>query len=199
MLAYAPDTVTFKQITEELIQRETFVVEYRFLEKPEAAVLYPPPQHRDFIAELYRNLGVAPRFAVPGLYSGEPGQGKGMLVTKATVFMPKGYAAIEVKQYGKNIVGELRGALRDLCMKNYDVIDLIVDLTDPMTCRLARDLESLGFFFGGILPGGASGKDALMLQYLNNIAIDYDKIQLHSEMGRRTLEYIRQNDPGLLV
>lgn len=56
-------------------------------------------------------------------------------------------------------------------------------------------LEALGYFFAGILPGGLADSDALILQYLNNIAVNYQKIQAVSEMGRELVAYVRQSNP----
>jgi serine/threonine-protein kinase RsbW len=53
----------------------------------------------------------------------------------------------------------------------------------------------MGFFFAGVLPQTLIG-DALVLQYLNNVAFDYDKLNLYQDFTREILEYIRQNDPN---
>jgi serine/threonine-protein kinase RsbW len=55
-------------------------------------------------------------------------------------------------------------------------------------------LEKRGFFFAGILPSSRFG-DALILQYLNNVAIDYDKIHLQSDMAKEICRYIQTLDP----
>ena len=62
LLGYAPANITFRGIKEELAQRETFVVQYKYLEKPGPLKLYAPSRHKDFIAKLYANLGVTPQF-----------------------------------------------------------------------------------------------------------------------------------------
>ena len=46
----------------------------------------------------------------------------------------------------------------------------------------------------GILPVTRIG-DALLFQYLNNVTVDYAKIQIHSEGSRRLLEYVQSRDP----
>ena len=38
--------------------------------------------------------------------------------------------------------------------------------------------------------------DALVLQYLNNVELDYAKIQAHSDMAKRLLSYIQGRDPN---
>jgi serine/threonine-protein kinase RsbW len=58
-------------------------------------------------------------------------------------------------------------------------------------------LENLGFFFSGILPGGFKNGHALILQYLNNVPVDYDAIQVESTIAKKILAYVRKQDPSL--
>jgi hypothetical protein len=54
----------------------------------------------------------------------------------------------------------------------------------------------MGFFFAGILPLSAIG-DALILQYLNNVVVDYDKIVLYTDLAKEIRDYVRSHDPYL--
>jgi anti-sigma regulatory factor (Ser/Thr protein kinase)/GNAT superfamily N-acetyltransferase len=197
MLAYAPDTVSFKQINEVLSQRETFAVEYQFLRTSAPRRLYAPPHHKDFIEKLYRNLGAAPEILKPSPRRQTSAATNQILVAKSTLFEPSGFATLQVKRYGRNIVSEVRSRLKELCLRHFDVIALHLDLADPMTYGLTSEFEELGFFFSSILPG-ESGTDILILQCLNNVALDYDRIKLHSKMGREVLAYIKRHDPNRL-
>jgi hypothetical protein len=76
------------------------------------------------------------------------------------------------------------------------VISLYLKLSDPLTSYLTDEFEKMGFFFAGILPGALAGGDALILQYLNNVPIDYEKIQLDSDAGKHLLDYIMSVDPN---
>jgi serine/threonine-protein kinase RsbW len=71
-----------------------------------------------------------------------------------------------------------------------------LNLADPLTPRFAEQFEELGFFFVGVLPAGLPDGDALVLQYLNNVPIDYARIQLASDLAREILGYIRNHDPN---
>ena len=110
--------------------------------------------------------------------------------------MPPGYASIEVLRCGKNIGSEVKNALKEFRLKRYEVIALYLNLCDPLTFHLVAEFEAIGFFFGGILPGSSVG-EALVLQYLNNVAIDYDSIKLHTEANREILAYVKLQDPNL--
>ncbi|MFH1115572.1 MAG: GNAT family N-acetyltransferase [Pseudomonadota bacterium] len=194
-LAYAPSSVSFKGIQERLSQRETFTVDYQYLKNPDCPTLYPPPRHRSFIAELYGNLGAAPPFSPPHRCRSDYPEGPSVLETKTALFAPEGYAVIEVKRYGYDIVRQVSRELTKLKLQRYDAVELDLDLADPLTCRVTEEFERLGFFFSGILPG-ASGRETLMLQYLNNVVIDYDRIKVYSEAGRAALDYVKGHDPN---
>ncbi len=195
LLGYAPANITFRGIKEELAQRETFVVQYKYLEKPGPLKLYAPSRHKDFIAKLYANLGVTPQFEAHEKAPATVSQSESILKTKTAASMPPGYASIEVLRCGENIGSEVKNALTEFRLKRYDVISLYLDLGDPLTFHLVAEFEALGFFFGGIIPGASVG-EALVLQYLNNVAIDYDSIKLHTEASREILAYVKLQDPN---
>lgn len=195
LLGYAPASVAFRGIKEELAQRETFVVQYKYLEKPGPLKLYAPSRHKDFIAKLYGNLGSTPQFEAHEKSQSAVRQSESILKTKTGASMPPGYASIEVLRCGENIGSEVKSALKEFRLKRYDVIALYLDLRDPLTFHLVDEFEALGFFFGGILPGASVG-EALVLQYLNNVAIDYDSIKLDTEVSREILAYVKLQDPN---
>ena len=105
------------------------------------------------------------------------------------------YARIDVERYGADVVRQVKARLKELCLKQCEVINLYLNLADPLTGSLAGEFEDLGFFFAGLLPGGCAS-DALIFQYLNNVPIDYHKIKVRSEMGRTLLDYVKRCDPN---
>jgi serine/threonine-protein kinase RsbW len=107
------------------------------------------------------------------------------------------FARIIIDRYGKNINDELQAKVKELCLKKTEIINLFLNLSDPSTCIYTAQFEKLGFFFAGILPGGLAGGDALILQYLNNVPLDYDAIQVKSATAKKLLAYVRENDPNL--
>ncbi|MDM8550193.1 hypothetical protein QUF72_08955 [Desulfobacterales bacterium HSG2] len=66
------------------------------------------------------------------------------------------------------------------------------------TGYFSEKFEESGFFFAGVLPGGMSDKDALILQYLNNVEIYYYDINVNSAVADDMLSYIKNYDPNLL-
>ena len=107
------------------------------------------------------------------------------------------YARIIIERYGQNIVDELKTSVKELCLSKTEIVNLFLNLSDPLVCTFTQQFEKLGFFFAGILPGGFADGDALILQYLNNVPIDYDAIQVKSATAKKLLAYVREHDPNL--
>jgi anti-sigma regulatory factor (Ser/Thr protein kinase) len=191
MLGFAPADVSFREITEKLRQRESFIVEFLYLSRPEKLTLYTPDMHKEVVEKIYRSLGVSPQFGM--LPNREiPIPSKPTLKVWAAGTMPAGFAKITIASYGENTVQEVAARLKELCLKHYDVIGLNVTMLDPMSYHMIPEFERLGFFFSGVLPG----KEDLMMQYLNNTVMDYSLIKLHSDIGKEILSYIKAQDLG---
>lgn len=190
-----PDTV-FKGMHEKIPYRVSMLVQFLYLKQPPASrSIYAPPHHDDMIAALYKGLGVRPEIkkAVPP---------KTEKVTSSSAIRIKlvgsmSFARIIIDRYGMNIIDDLKAKVKELCLKKTEILNLFLNLSDPSTCIYTEQFEKLGFFFAGILPGGLSDGDALILQYLNNVPINYDAIQVESATARKLLAYVRQKDPNL--
>ncbi len=193
LLATSPATWKFKGIDEPGIQRISVVLSFVYLEQPSPHRIFAPPHHREMIGRILEHI------AAPHVLASPP-QNPPSLPDQASRINTKLYplencAMITVHSYGPDTVREVRRILRDLCLKQVAAIDLFLPLDDPTTCFITAKLEKLGFFFAGIQPETGSG-DALILQYLNNIPFDYDKVQAFSDLARDLLAYIRNHDPN---
>ncbi len=192
-VGFSTETESFKGITERLSQRDSAIVHFMYLDKPPRVQLCLPRHHREMIVKLYRNIGNSSELEERDCSGASCDEGVPSVTFGAYARMS--FALIHVRRYGVNVVHEVRSRLREFCMKRFDVIHLYLDLHDPCTCRFTEAFEELGFFFSGILPGVFPG-DALILQYLNNVPIDYEKIHVHSREGRELLAYVKQRDPN---
>jgi len=105
-------------------------------------------------------------------------------------------ASIEIISYGSDIIVQINKTVKRLCLDKFEVIYLYINLGDPFSAILTKEFEAIGFFFAGIIPGGENG-DKLELQYLNNVLIDYEKIELYSAFAKELLAYIKDRDPLL--
>ncbi|MBN1664463.1 MAG: ATP-binding protein [Deltaproteobacteria bacterium] len=193
LLATSPITWRFKGIVDENDQRISVVLSFRYVEVPPPRTLFAPPQHREMIVKLYENIRAGHVCAAPE--TDAPSFAGNESVIETSIFASESCGEIWVKRYGARAVREIRGILRDLCLKQIAAINLFLSLEDPATSFITEELEKLGFFFAGILPETGIG-DVLILQYLNNVAFDYGKVQAYSDMAKEILVYIQARDPN---
>ena len=191
LLGYLPANASFKGITEKLSQRETLAFHFMYLGTPGRIAIYPPAQHLEMITKLYRSIGADPDL-LNSADNHDPLKGTRSIL-KTGVLESLGCARIDVEIYGEDVFHQVKAQLKDLCIERIDIINLYLDLRDPYTAVFTGPFEELGFFFSGILPGENNG-EALILQYLNNVPIDYSRIQLESVAARELLDYIRGLD-----
>jgi serine/threonine-protein kinase RsbW len=187
---------SYKGIQEALTQRESVAYGFLPIENPPGIILFPPEHHTSFIKKVYRDIGLDRVFKMPTeLLSTEEMEEQ----SNISVNVLPGYsrAIIEVHRYGKNAISDVRTILKELCFKKIDEILLHLCLEDPYTGVLCSRFEELGFFIAGILPFYHIG-DTLILQYLNNVQIDYSKIQVASETAQEILDYVRAHDPNIV-
>ncbi len=193
LLATSPATWQFRGIEGESTQRISVALSYRYLTPPKTLDLYPPPAHREKVRALYRNLGAEHRF--PGPAGSLPHLPEGPSEIETEVFGPEGCAEVRIVRAGREVVREIRRILRDLCLQQLSAVQLFLRLEDPNTYFLGPEFEKMGFFFAGIMPAEMAG-DAFILQYLNNVPLDYGKVQVYTPVAREILDYIRACDPN---
>jgi serine/threonine-protein kinase RsbW len=194
LIGTSPASWLFKGIAEENPQRISMVLSFKYLTKPDRLILYPPAHHREMIEHLYGNIQAGRhRFAVPEghgtIFSGNES------IIETGLLPSEGNADIVIRRYGANVIREVRKTLHDLCVKQIVTVELLLSLEEPFTYFAVSEFEKMGFFFAGILPGSRIG-DALILQYLNNMDIDYGGIRVSSETAASLLAYIREHDPN---
>lgn len=196
LLATSPASWKFKGISEDTSQRVSVVLAFMYMKEPARLTLYPPPHHTDMIKRIYTSLGVSHQFSRPEredpLCSGAGSE----IFTELNEL--ESCAGIYIFKYGENVLQETRKILRSYCVRYVSSINLFLNLADPFTWHLTGEFEKIGFFFAGVLPQSQIG-DALVLQYLNNVAFDYNKLVLYNDFTKEMMEYIRGNDPMQVV
>ena len=196
-LGLIPPDILFKGMNGKIPYRVSMLVQFLYLQPPPALSIeiYAPHHHKDMIAALYKELGVRPEVkkAVPA----KTKKAAATSIVKIKQVGSMSYARIIIDRYGRKIVDELKNKVKEICLKKTEIVNLFLNLSDPLTCTYAAQFEKLGFFFAGILPGGFTDGDALILQYLNNVPIDYDAIQVKSTIAGKLLAYVREQDPNL--
>jgi serine/threonine-protein kinase RsbW len=194
-LGLIPANMLFKGMNGKIPYRGSMLVEFLYLQRPPHTLkIYAPRHHRDMIAALYEELGVRPQTnkALPAKM--QPADATSIVKIKQITSM--NYARMIIERYGRNIVGEIKRKVTEICLQKTDVINLYLNLSDPLTGTYTPQLEDLGFFFSGILPGGFKSGDALILQFLNNVPIECDAIQVESAIAKKLVAYVRKQDPN---
>ncbi len=195
-LAASPGTWVFKGISGESKQRLSVVLGFKYLNPAPELTLYAPAAHREMIEKLYCNIGGKPGFAVPQEGQTRPRQEKSVITVN--VFESENCAEVWVDSFGSDLVKQIKHTLFDLKSKQVGAIYIYLSLEKPEVYSAAPQLEELGFFFSGVLPQTQIG-DTLILQYLNNIALDYGQIQILTDMGKQLLCYIKERDTNLIA
>jgi anti-sigma regulatory factor (Ser/Thr protein kinase) len=195
-LGLVPPGVVFKGMHGKIPYRVSLLVHFLFLQPPPASQsIYVPPHHRDMVGALYRELGLAPEINSAAPAAAKSTASKSLF--KIKVIGPMNFSRIMIARCSHNIAEELKIKVTELCLKKIEILNLFLNLSDPLTCIYTAQFEKLGFFFAGILPGGFVDGDALILQYLNNVTIDYKSIQVESAMAGKLLAYVREQDPNV--
>lgn len=191
LLSHYP-AMQFTGIAAENQARESVVLLYRYLRRPAPQTFFVPAHHEEMVRTIYHRLGVMPLFGTAWECSVQ-GKDAGPALTVETE--PYGSTRIRIRSYGAETLPSLRAILRDLCTRRQEVIYLSLPLTNPITRWISGTIEEMGFFFAGVEPS-STGDDHLLLQYLNNQAIDYDCIFVGSAFGEEVKGYVRRYDPG---
>ena len=196
-LAYHTDKYQWKDF-EGTGQRETTVLGY--FKVPLTSTLRlrgpkkisVPERHQEIIRKIYKNLDrkFNPHAKSKRL-SELPEEPSNLSVYTRNY---DGYAKIKVNKIGADIIDQIRSSLNRLSLDKIESINLYLNLASPYAAELSEEIEKTGFFFCGILPGPVNG-DRIIFQYLNNIKLDYSKIQLYTEFSKELLTYIKQLDP----
>lgn len=185
LLGVAPADMSFKGIEEKLPQRETCVYCFQAVTRLPVTSVYLPPNHETIIRKIYANLGLTRDF----IQMQRNAQFTDLTVLNVKVHPETNGAEIVIQYYGEDYVKVLRDHVRDLCVRKIDHITLLLNLGDPVTSRICPEIEKLGFFMAGIVPC-LYFEDTLILQYLNNIIIDFSRIKIHSDMTKEIAAYI---------
>lgn len=195
LLATSPASWKFKGISDDASQRISVALSFKYMSPPAQYDIFVPEHHIKMVRKLYDNLGASHNFVVPS--TNEIRYDLQESILKTGVNELESCAEIFVAEYGADIMHNLRKTLRGFCVEQIAAINLFLKLKDPLTYWMTEEFEKMGFFFAGILPESRIG-DALILQYLNNVNLDYSKILLLADISKELLTYIRDHDPNII-
>ncbi|MHC1726005.1 MAG: GNAT family N-acetyltransferase [Syntrophobacteraceae bacterium] len=178
--------IEYRSIDAETGQKESAVVSYCQVKPRAARDIYPPRRHSEMIRSIYDTLGLPANLpeCPATLHAGE----SRLHCSRDSI---TNTAVIDVENYGTAVVAEVAEILHGLKLDRLDAVYLQLDLEQPLTTMLADEFERMGFFFAGVLPFGLTGRDCLILQYLNNLRMEYSRVRVHSSFGQALLRYIQ--------
>jgi len=180
----------FKGIQQGATQREALMTAFGYLHPPRPLSISAPDHHRPIIEKIYQSLDARPRFAEPKPV--EPRLLSTVLDLRTDAY---GSGHVLVTKIGRDALPTIKKSLKALCLRHADVVYVHLPLEDPGLPGLTPAIEDLDCFFSGVMPG-TRGRDALILQYLNNVTVNYDDMKIESPMGQEILEYVRRHDPN---
>ena len=192
LIGFSP-TKKFKKMEEKAGQRESLVLAYLLLQKSAQPIIYLPAHHKDIIEKIYKNIEVPYILAKPDQKDIQTlcdNQSDIEINVNSSLLI----ANIRVKKYGKSIIEEVQLRLKELCFKKIEAINIYLDLCDPYTAIFTERFEKMGFFFAGILP--TKSHQHLILQFLNNVPIDYSQIITITDFGKILISYVKTLDPN---
>jgi len=190
-LGLFPDDVDFKSLTGKIRQKESGLLFYRPVSEETERLIYVPSRHKDKISDMFAALKIAVRFAENEAFSAA-----GQSAINISVVPVLNIADAEIASIGSDVSQKLKAVLYDLRLKHVDAIFFHIDMEDVNASFAAGECEKLGFFFSGVLPFGLNGRHELILQYMNNLDINYDAIKPFSRSAQEILNYVRSLDPG---
>jgi len=191
LLGHSPKSLSFKGIADTLKQRNSDILGFKYLQKPDPVTIYPTDKHKEMICELYASIGVD----VICEKETYPAPDAAKSVMNVEVHAIRSLAVIYMTTYGHDVLQALRQELRKLFRDEIQVVELYLPIEDPMATVLVPELEKIGFVFTGILPQTIKG-DTLVMQYFNGVHIDYDELVIVSDTAQHLLDYIRASDPN---
>jgi len=184
LLAEIPEFTQFRGFDEEPRQRGSVVVYYHATGEAPAREVFLPQRYWALLESIYGQLGLRRDLLKP-----KPGGVPAQSSLHVDVNRRRGLARIEIESAGSDLGEEVSQRFRELCLRRLDVIHIDLPLGDSTAMAAVDDLRGLGFFFGTVIPELRNG-DVLRLQYLNNVALDTDRLVLYSDEAKRLLAAI---------
>lgn len=184
-LAYIPAEAQFRGIREDFLQRLPVLVIYMPLQSEPPRSIYVPRHHQTIIGDIYRQLGIQATF-----YAGSLGYAKEKCYFDFRASQLMKSAHVRIHASGADLAQKMRDLLRFFFDQKMELVLAELSLQDSSVEVATRDLESLGFFFSGIMPHGFKDSDSLFLQYLRVPELRKHDVILHSEFACGLLDYI---------
>ncbi len=183
--------LAFTDIREQALSRESLIYFVRLFDRNPRLPYCAPHRHREMIEKIVLNASLTVTFNDAPEEAPLPEQGE--IETRTDIIQKTGHMII--RRWGGDSLAQIRKILRRWCLDRQETIYLYLPLTRSATALFCPDIEEMGFFFAGIIPG-IGGADLLVLQYLNNQRYDYGLLKAATPFGNALIDYVRSCNPN---
>ena len=175
----SPEAMNMQAVTH---QRLTAVLDFKYLRKVEDGMACVPTHHQAIMRKIYAGLGRNPE-----LRSGDshlPAGGR--IEASISVW---GTGEIDIVDAGQACVQQVVDALREMRDKSQvPVFYVRIPLGQSGGPSVCEALEKHGFFFSGLVPGGAPEQDQLQLQRLE-VPFSFDIVRVENPLAQEIVVY----------
>jgi anti-sigma regulatory factor (Ser/Thr protein kinase) len=190
LIGFTPPTMQFKKIDEKNRQkRQAAILLYTRCNEEPLRDAYPPFHHQSIIRRIYEKNSLRRTIINAADSKKEEIAIPPTSRVDVRVQTAASRAFMLITQYGADLEELVKFRLHELCLNKIDCIYVDLPMSHPATPKFCASLEMLGFFFSGIIPEMSEG-DVLRLQYLNNVDIVLDNIQIASDFGKELFDYV---------
>jgi serine/threonine-protein kinase RsbW len=185
-----PSDVNFKGISGKVPQKDSALLVCKSVKNTYPVLpIYLPEKHKEILSEIIDNIALKVDYksATPIDNSHE-----NTSIISSSIADVFNTADIICNIYNDDTVNEIKEMTRKFCLEQIQVIYLFVDITNPKSPQIISECEQLGYFFSGFMPFGTNGKHTLILQYLNNMKIDFDLLNVNDSFAQKIKEYVKK-------
>ncbi|MBX2976026.1 MAG: ATP-binding protein [Ignavibacteriaceae bacterium] len=186
LLAFAPESMNFKQIKDKQKQRQTTVLFYHRINEEPHRVVHLPYHHSSIIKKIYENLELNREYETKITNQVMKNE---KTIIDIKVLPDLALAFLQLQEFGADFESLIEFRLKEMLRKKMDCIYLDLPLTNKHTPQYCVLAEQFGFFFAGIIPELYDG-DVIRFQYLNNLEVDAKEICTASQFGEDLLKYV---------
>lgn len=187
LLAGQSNELDFRGFESDDKVRKAVMLFYGSFGKTPQRTSYVPPIYREVIERIY-SVGNLPREVVAD-FERHPDVSGAQSRFRLNLRHETGLGFIYVEAYGEDFLESLQEQVKQLRMNRFELILVVLPLSDPATSYFGSGLQEIGLSFSGIYPEYDDG-DVLVLQNLNNVEIRPEEINVASDMGEFLRDFV---------
>jgi serine/threonine-protein kinase RsbW len=153
----------------------------KLLTEERSGTAYIPEEHSTFIKSIYKKLGAEYEF--PKAFQPEQAT---LMKYEVNGLMKNGRVIVSLS--GNDFAKALAHATGDLRRNNVEMVEMLINMSDPAAPFAYEAAKRYGYFFTGLMPGGGKG-DYLVMQNLFWSEVDANSIAVTGEYAE-LLQYL---------